>query len=147
MELADIIAENLDGFMEAAGLNQVQVAEKSGLKQPVISRALNRKMFNPEIETIAALAKAVNRQPWELLRPHLAEESKPQPAPTVDALVKLISEQERRLEELAQKLHSGQNKRVSEIAEAYSAASPKTKQAVELILKPYLKAKLSAETG
>jgi transcriptional regulator with XRE-family HTH domain len=54
-DIAELIAENTLRLMAEVGLNQSQLAHKCGLAQPVVNRAVNGKMANPEMETLKAL--------------------------------------------------------------------------------------------
>lgn len=51
---------------ERAGLTQGQLADKSGVPQPTISKLETRGDISPEFVTVANLADALNRDPRAL---------------------------------------------------------------------------------
>lgn len=66
--LRQILAKNLQGAMEATpGVDtQITLAKRAGVGQSHVSRIL-RQESAATIDVIAALAEALNIQPWELL--------------------------------------------------------------------------------
>lgn len=65
-----LLAINLDRLMKEFGLNQTTLAEKTGVKQPVISRILNRKMENAELMTLEPLVAPFKKTVGWLLTDH-----------------------------------------------------------------------------
>jgi len=79
----DVLAANLQHFMEHRGLNQPALAKLSGVKQTTISlylapaRRLEGKSGKPssaKLTEVAMLAEALRIEPWELVRNLTAEE-------------------------------------------------------------------------
>lgn len=60
------MARNVKSRMAAAGLTQEQIEERAGLGQSTVSRVL-LSGGAATLATIAALARALGCQPWELL--------------------------------------------------------------------------------
>lgn len=54
------LAQTLREVREGRGLSQVELAEKSGLKQATISDLERGDTLRPQFETISKLAKALN---------------------------------------------------------------------------------------
>jgi transcriptional regulator with XRE-family HTH domain len=80
--VAEILARNLKAAMETAnaggGISQAQLAHISGVAQTTISLMLRpddrrnpigRGGSSPTIARVAMVARALRRQPWELLHP------------------------------------------------------------------------------
>jgi transcriptional regulator with XRE-family HTH domain len=88
-DFAALLASNVKRLMKELDLNQSRLAEKAGLKHPVINRLVKGKMDNPQLKTVEAIANALGIEAWELLREPV--ESQPD-----------LEERIRRLEEAAQ---------------------------------------------
>lgn len=94
-------------WCEALNLTQAELARRAGLPAPVVSDYARGKR-NPTLRTIEALAKALDREPWELLRGPKPGEGLP-------------TEEEARLENIAwfSRLTPSQKERVSEMDREY----------------------------
>jgi transcriptional regulator with XRE-family HTH domain len=69
----DIIGEKLTEFLHKSHLTQADFGKRIGLEAPVINRAANGKLRNPQYETIEAIARGMGMAPWQLLRPRQEE--------------------------------------------------------------------------
>lgn len=65
----DILAKNINQYLEKNYKRPAWLAEKSGVKAPNLSKILS-KMGNPTLETIAALAEAMDLHVSDLTRPY-----------------------------------------------------------------------------
>jgi transcriptional regulator with XRE-family HTH domain len=65
-----VLAQNLKALMAHGDVNQTQLGKKAGIAQSTIGRILAEK-HAPDIETLAAIGKALGVSPWQLLVPHL----------------------------------------------------------------------------
>lgn len=76
-------ANNLRLLMRLGGLNQTELAKKSGVSQKTISNILNNGQ-NPTIETADLLAAAFGLEGWHLIMPNLPTDLVS--SPTIEAL-------------------------------------------------------------
>lgn len=78
METGRAFARGTRLLRERLGMTQAQLAEAADLHEQFVSQ-LERGERSPGIETIDAVATALNVEPWELLRAGAAAASKPAP--------------------------------------------------------------------
>ena len=57
----------IQDWCDALGISQTALARRAGVTTPVISD-YSRGRRNPTLKSLAALAKAIGREPWEFLR-------------------------------------------------------------------------------
>jgi transcriptional regulator with XRE-family HTH domain len=62
-----VIAEKVRGFRQELGLTQEALAEKADMHWTYIS-GVERCKYNISIDSIARIAKALQREPYELLK-------------------------------------------------------------------------------
>ena len=74
------VAANVKLLMEAAGWNQTQLAEKSGVAQRTISNLLRPETGSSTIETVAAVAAALGTEAWVLMLDDITPELARSPA-------------------------------------------------------------------
>jgi transcriptional regulator with XRE-family HTH domain len=74
----------IQGWCDALGISQVALARRAGITSSVISD-YSRGRRNPTLNSIAALAKAIGRAPWEFLRGPLPGEGLPTEAEAREA--------------------------------------------------------------
>ena len=67
MELMDIFIENLKYYRKKEGYSQEKLAERSNLHRTYIS-LVERKQRNITLKNIDKLAKALNVEPYQLLK-------------------------------------------------------------------------------
>jgi ribosome-binding protein aMBF1 (putative translation factor) len=65
-DIQQLFGRNLEEAMRRRGINQQRLGELSGLSPSHISEA-RRGISSPTLETLNALAHALQMQPWELL--------------------------------------------------------------------------------
>lgn len=82
-KVLELLRKNLTLHMNLQGLNQKQLAEKAGMPASVISRIMKSES-HPQIDTVAALAQALELPPAELL-------SSPSPAVSPEILSALAA--------------------------------------------------------
>jgi transcriptional regulator with XRE-family HTH domain len=94
-------------WCDALGMTQAALAEQAGLTESVVSDYVAGRR-NPTLKTISALAKAVNRAPWEFLRGPLPGEGLPTAdearADNIEWFSKLTPSQKARAAETSRKL-------------------------------------------
>lgn len=73
LPISAIIQQNVLSRLEALHLSQQELADRASVKHPVVSRAVNGKMENVELKTIAALAHGLGCQAWEIIHPEGAK--------------------------------------------------------------------------
>ena len=66
----------IQGWCDALGISQAALARRAGITAPVVSDYA-RGRRNPTLTSIAALARALDREPWEFLRGPLPGEGLP----------------------------------------------------------------------
>lgn len=76
MEIRDILAANLKQARKAKGLSQEELAGQVGIDRTYVS-ALERRVYAASIDLVDRLAKALDRQPYELLMPPSTDRSSP----------------------------------------------------------------------
>lgn len=70
MKLKPILAANLKVLMEARNLSQMELHRRSKVSQSTVGRIL-RQAVAADLDTLAALARALDLDPWQLLIPNL----------------------------------------------------------------------------
>lgn len=68
-QYTEVIGKKLSDFLHRQRETQAEFGKRIGLEAPVINRAANAKLKNPQYETIEALAVGMGVEVWELLRP------------------------------------------------------------------------------
>ena len=76
MEIRYILAANLKQARKAKGLSQEELAGQVGIDRTYVS-ALERRVYAASIDLVDRLAKALDRQPYELLMPPSTDRSSP----------------------------------------------------------------------
>lgn len=67
LTLAEFLQQQMDAHTPP--LSPAELARRSGVKEPWLSRALRGKAVNPTARTICALARGVNSTPQDLIGP------------------------------------------------------------------------------
>jgi transcriptional regulator with XRE-family HTH domain len=68
MGVRDVLAANLRSRRQRQGLSQEELAHRAGIDRTYIS-ALERGVYAATIDIVERLARALDTQPWELLKP------------------------------------------------------------------------------
>ena len=76
MEIRDILAANLKQARKAKGLSQEELAGQVGIDRTYVS-ALERRVYAGSIDLVDRLAKAPDRQPYEVLMAASTDRSSP----------------------------------------------------------------------
>lgn len=76
-----------------------ELVRKTGLSRTAIDSWL-RKETSPTLESLEKIAEALGKKPWELIYPEGELPTSPAASPTIDALSKIIENQEKRIQEL-----------------------------------------------
>lgn len=87
----DIIGEKVRAFLHKENLSQTEFGIKVGLKHPVINRITKNDLNNPEYKTLAAIAKGLEIEVWQLLQPPTTPElQKTGPKPVSDSRLAVL---------------------------------------------------------
>ena len=69
MSAREILATNLRTFRRRQGLSQEELAYRADIDRTYVS-ALERGVYGATIDVLEKLARALDVQPWELLKPY-----------------------------------------------------------------------------
>ncbi len=69
MSAREILATNLRSFRRRQGLSQEELAYRADIDRTYVS-ALERAVYGATIDVLEKLARALDVQPWELLKPY-----------------------------------------------------------------------------
>lgn len=72
MDIRTILADNIRTYRKAAGLTQMELAEKADLHRAYVGR-IEQQRINTSIEIIEKLAIALDVEPYQLLLPKINE--------------------------------------------------------------------------
>lgn len=67
-DIMSTVSENIRDLMRLHGMTQQQLADKLGLKQPVIGRLLTNPDANPTVNTLQSIADVFQIEVSDLLR-------------------------------------------------------------------------------
>ena len=68
MGIREVLAANLRTRRRGQGLSQEELAHRAGIDRTYVS-ALERGVYGATIDIVERLARALDAQPWELLKP------------------------------------------------------------------------------
>ena len=104
----ELLITYLQGHLSKHG-DIADFCRKTNISRPTVDRWFKGER-TPDLEALTKAAKYFGIQPWELLQPEGAIPTPAPQSPTVEALTKVIADQERRIKELEAQLQKNGEK-------------------------------------